>query len=283
MKYKALETKRQFITGKIVVGIDPGKQRHQGAVLDRYGVQLNNFTFKVSYYGYHTILWKKLEAVIAEQDFKDVVFALETSCNLWQTLAHYLHYSGYPVLLVSPLTTYHSRSFISHDFSHTDPKDALLMASNARSGYFDFYRSYSSAINGMHELSMTYCKARRNLLQQRARLQAYMGYVFPEFLQIVNLDTETARYLLKDYFLPEHYLSLDVESVGAQLARISQNQYGTETLKKLQAAASRTIGIIKSDAEVVAGQLAIQTWLSVETHIKTHLDQIKASLIELGG
>ena len=166
-----------------------------------------------------------------KNDYKNLVFALETSCNLWQTLAHYLHFSGYPVLLVNPLSTYHSRPLINHDYSHTDPKDALLVASNAQQGYFDHYRVYSPEINALHELSITYCKLRRNLLQQRARLRAVPGYVFPEFLHIVHLDTDTARYLLQDYFLPEHYLHMDIMSVGHEIAKISQKQYGPWTLK----------------------------------------------------
>jgi transposase len=228
MDYKVLETKRNAIAEKIIVGIDPGKEKHQAAVLNRLGVHQKTFTFKVSSQGYREILWKKLDRVISADGYKDSIFAIETSCNLWQTLAHYLHYSGYAVLLVSPLTTYHSRSFIDHDFSHTDPKDALLMASNARSGYFDFYQVYSPEINAMHELSLTYCKIRKTLQQQRARLRAYIEYVFPEFLSIVNLDTETARYLLENHFLPQHFLSLDVACVGREIAKISQNQYGAD-------------------------------------------------------
>ncbi|RMD66373.1 IS110 family transposase [Candidatus Pacearchaeota archaeon] len=283
MDYKILETKRKAIAEKIIVGIDPGKEKHQAAVLNRAGIHQKTFTFQVNPQGYRVILWKKLDKIIAHEDFKDVVFALETSCNLWQTLAQFLHYSGYPVLLVSPLTTHYSRSFLDHDFSHTDPKDALLMASNARSGYFDFYQVYSAEINAMHELSLIYCKMRKTLQQQRARLRAYIEYVFPEFLRVVKLDTETARYLLKDYFLAHHYLNLDVVSVGRKIAKISQNQYGCQTLEELQKAAKASIGIIKSGPEILAGQLAIESWLAMEAQAKQQQQKVKAALIELVG
>jgi len=128
---------------------------------------------------------------------------------------------------------------------------------------------------------MTYCKIRRTWLQQRARLRAYIGYVFPEFLDIVKLDTETARYLLKQYFLPEQYLHMNIESVGKEIAKISQNQYGVQTLKRLQQAARQTIGIVKDEAEIIAGRLAIDTWLAMEAQAKEQRDQIKATLIEL--
>lgn len=71
----------------------------------------------------------------------------------------------------------------------------------------------------MHSLAIAYSKIRKNLLQQRARLRAYVEYVFPEFFEVVEIDTRTARYLLKRYFLPEHYHALDVEVVGMQIAQ----------------------------------------------------------------
>ncbi|MFQ5640611.1 MAG: hypothetical protein ACE5IR_21745 [bacterium] len=52
MDYKILENKRKSIAEKIVVGIDPGKEKHQAAVLDRLGVHQKTFTFKVSSQGY---------------------------------------------------------------------------------------------------------------------------------------------------------------------------------------------------------------------------------------
>ena len=281
MSYKVLESKRKSIIGKIIIGIDPGKETHQASVLDRFGVHQKSFTFQVNSDGYMKMLIKKLDKIISTDDYKDIVFAIETSCNLWQTLAHYLHYSGYPVLFVSPLTTHHSRSFINHDFSHTDPKDALLIASNARSGYFDFYQTYSPEINAMHELSLTYYKVRKTLQQQRARLRSYIQSGFPEFLKIVSLDPKTARFLLKNYFLPHHYLNMDIESVGRELSKISQNQCGQEILEKLQKAAKTSIGIIKSGPEILAGQIVIECWLNLESISSSQLQTIKTALIKL--
>jgi hypothetical protein len=37
MKMKVLQTKRHFIDGKIIIGIDPSKKKHQAVVLDPKG------------------------------------------------------------------------------------------------------------------------------------------------------------------------------------------------------------------------------------------------------
>ncbi|MCK6463123.1 MAG: transposase [Candidatus Pacebacteria bacterium] len=281
MKYKALQAKKAFVAGKFVAGIDPGKKKQQICLNNPQGLHAQPFRVDNSYSGYHDELWRKLKALLPEESHQDCVFAIETSCNLWQNLAHYLHRTGHTVVLVSPLTTYQSRPLIGHSFSHTDPKDALLMANNAQSGYFDRYQPYDAGINAMHELAMIYAKNRQSLLQHRLRTRAYVEYVFPEFFQVVDLDTVTARFLLKEYFLPQHYLGLDIEVVGAQLAQLSNRQYGVETLRQLKLRAQHSIGIPKSPIEETAGRLALESWITVEEYLRAQQQKILNTLLLL--
>jgi len=186
MKYQALQSKREAIAGKVIIGIDPAKHKHHAAILDPQGVQLgHSFAFDVSCEGYTESLWKKVINILPTCNPESVLFAVETSCNLWRTIAFYLHEQGYTVLLVSPLTTYHTRPMISHDFSRTDPKDALLVASNAQHGYYDQYVQFSPHCNAMHRLSITYTKLRNELAQNRSRLRALVEQVFPELFNVL--------------------------------------------------------------------------------------------------
>jgi hypothetical protein len=163
-----LQNNRRLIDGKTIVGIDPAKLKHQAAVIDAARNQLGkSFSFSVSFDGFTTTLWQKLLQIVPNCNPDTTDFAIETSCNLWITLAFYLHHEGYQVLLVSPLTTYHSRPIVSHDFSRTDPKDAFLVADNAHRGYFDLFQSFSPLSNAMHRLSITYSKLRKDLAQNR--------------------------------------------------------------------------------------------------------------------
>lgn len=236
MQFKSLQAKRQYISGKTVIGIDPAKKKHQVVILDSTGIQLGkSFTFTQDIKGY-TKLWEKVKQNVNKCKPQEVVFAIESSCNLWQNLAFHIHSKGYDVILVSPLTTHHSRPFLNHDFSRTDPKDAHLIASNSRDGYFDHYREFTPQIRALHHLSITYDKLKKNLVQNRNRLRALVERVFPEFVTVLNLDTDTALYLLRHYFLPEHYVDMDIEEVIPQIQRISQKQHGRQTLEQLQQA-----------------------------------------------
>jgi len=277
-----LQKKRQFIKDKIVVGIDPGSKKHQAVILDENGLQLGNtFSFDHDYQGFNEMLWINIKKQIKTNNKNRIVFAIETSCNLWQKLAYYLDSQKFQVLLVSPLTTHRSRPFFNHDFSKTDPKDALLMASNAKDGYFDFYQTYSAHINAMHLFSITYCKLRRNYVQQRTRLRAFVDLVFPEFLTILNLRTNTARYLLTKYFLPKHFINMDIEHEANQIEKISGKQHGKDTLISLQQVAQNSIGIPITLVELLPAKITLDSWLNLLDYFEQQMDFVIKQLVAL--
>jgi hypothetical protein len=97
------QTQREAIAGKIVIGIDPAKDKHQAAVVDAHGNQRGaSYSFPVSATGYGETLWGNMAKVVPSCNAQSVVFAIETACNLWETLAFYLRSRGYAVVFVSP-------------------------------------------------------------------------------------------------------------------------------------------------------------------------------------
>lgn len=280
-KFKALQIKRQFIPQKYVVGIDPAKAKHQAVILDSHGIiSGKSFSFSNSHRGYDNFL-KKVKVQTQDVNDEKIVFAIETSCNLWITLTHFLRSHGYDVLLVSPLTTKHSRPMISHDFSRTDPKDAFLIASNAQHGYFDFYKEYSDQVKGMHALSIAYDKLRKNLVQQRNRIHALLDRCFPEFLKEFPLDTRSSAYLLKKYFLPAHFIALDMETESETLRKLSWGKRGRSYLEKLQKYAVASIGARLDENEEMAERMALDSWLGMQEVIEKQMNAIMKRLIEL--
>ncbi|MFH0991379.1 MAG: transposase [bacterium] len=279
MNHIQLCHKRSQIVGKIIIGIDPAKAKHQAAIIDTSGAQLGkSFSFDVSYEGYTKTLWQKITQLLPTCNCATTIFAIETSCNLWLTLAFYLQHEGYQVLLVSPLTTHHSRPMVNHDFSRTDPKDAFLVGSNARQGFFDFYKDYPPLSNAMHRLSITYCKLRKDLARNRARLRATIEQVFPEFLDVVTPDTHTALYLLKRYLFPGDFLELNLAQEANAIMAISRKQYGLQTLLQLQHHARHSIGVIKTDEECIAERLSVESWISLIETLSVHMERIITTL-----
>jgi transposase len=177
------------------------------------------------------------------------------------------------------VSTKRSRPFFDHDFSKSDPKDALLVASNAQSGYFDFFRDFSDHARAMHQLSLSYDKLRKNLVQNKQRLRDQIQLVFPEFLTVLDSDIDTARFLLHDYFLPRHYLGLDVDKVAAQMEAVSRQQHGKASLHKLMELAQNSVGIPVDEALETAVGLTIRSWITMLETVKRQMDMIMAQLI----
>ena len=146
------------------------------------------------------------------------------------TIAHYLNEKGYTISLIKPLTTYHSRLLMNHDFSKTDPKDAFLVAKNAFEGNYNFYQNFSSEVNELHQLSITYDKLLKDRNKNILRMRSFMDTIFPEYVRFLNLDTKTSVYLLKSYFLPCHFFNLDIEKEAPIITKISNNNYGKPLL-----------------------------------------------------
>lgn len=277
---KHMERKKK-IAGKKIVGIDPAGRKHQAAVLDEQGIQQGkSFMFPVSFEGYEVKLWMELTKILGNYSSENLVFAIETSCALWKTLTDYLTSKGYAVLLVNPLTTYHSRPLMNHDFSKTDPKDALIVATNAQGGNYTAYRLLSSDANRLHRLSITYEKVAKDRQKAVARLRALMEEVFPEYLSCIGVDTKGSLHLLERYFLPEHFQGLKVHEEEKNLWRISNGNHHTPTLLKLQSLANNTIGAnVKGEEEIL--RLALDTWIMQIRQADESLKKIGGAMIDL--
>jgi hypothetical protein len=88
---------------------------------------------------------------------------------------------------------------MNHDFSKTDPKDALIIATNAHGGNYTEYRKFSDEVNRLHRLSIAYEKVTKDRQKAVARLRALMEEVFPEYLPCIGVETKGSLYLLEKY------------------------------------------------------------------------------------
>jgi len=279
--YRKYQDNKRMILGMRVVGFDPAKDTHQVAVVDEEGIQIgNSVSIPVSFRGYNEELWKKLGRMLGTFTPEDVVFAVETSCNLWKTLVVYLSKKGYTVLLVSPLTTYQTRPIMNNDYSKTDPKDALLVADNAKKGHYNQYRTYSPEVNKLHSLCIAYDKLVKDRSRNTARLRALIEEVFPEYLKCINVDIETSLYLLGKYVLPEHFAGMDVKQEAEHIWKLSRGNHGAETLMKIREYAQHSIGVDKTGEEDSV-RLILDSWISQIRQLDKAIENISNKMIGL--
>jgi len=261
MNLHNLETKRHYVSDKFIVGIDPAKQKHQAIVLNPKGIPLgNSFSFKNAYNGFHFKLWQKLNVLTFEVSPENTAFAVEISINYWQKICHYLSEKGYTVLMVRPITTKHERPRLNN-FSRTDPKDALCIASSARQGYFNFYQKYDDEILGIHRLGITYDKLKKQIVIAKQRLRSEVEMLFPEFPAVLRIDTDTARYLLSKYLTAKDFSVINVLYEAIELVAISRNHHGAATLKALKEAAAKSIGLPLDKVSYMAHRISVNMWI----------------------
>lgn len=280
MQFSNLQTKRHFIAGKIVIGIDPSKDKYDAAVIDQHGLlQGKTFTFQNNHEGFQKQLWNCLDERIFQLSKENTVFAIEASCNLWQKLSDYLIGLGFAVVIMNPLSTYKARSLINHNFSKTDSKDALVIANSAREGYFDFYRIHSDSDKALHDLSITYSKLKQSLSQAKLRLRGLIDQTFPEFPKIVRMNTSTALYLLERHITPQEFINANVFETIQGMGKVSRKQKGLATLKELQEAANTSVGLSMDEEQIKAVRLSRDAWISMLRTVLAQMDLIRSQMI----
>ena len=115
----------------------------------------------------------------------------------------------------------------------------------------------------MHRLIITYDKLRRNYVQTCLRIRAFMEQLFPEFFEVLNLDTDTGKYLIKHYFLLGHFIEMYIDEESEKIMKISQQQHGRNTLQKLKELARESIGIPLEPEEIPAARLTLFYWITL--------------------
>jgi transposase len=277
-----LQTKRHFVDGKIIIGIDPSKKKHQAVVLDPKGIPLgNSFAFKNTHEGFHEELWKRLDSIVKKPSPEKIVFAIEGSINFWQKLSYFLYHKGFTVLLVSPMTTKYERRRISRNFSRTDPRDALLVANAARQGYYHFYREFTPETEALHRLAITYDKLRKQLVTAKQRLLSQTDLIFPEFMDVMDIDTDSARYLLSMAMTPQDFRTKISLNEASKMATLSRQHYGHQTVYDLKKAAEKSIGLPLVGSVYVAERLTMNLWLQQILVLKIQMDQILDEMVRL--
>jgi hypothetical protein len=131
----------------------------------------------------------------------------------------------------------------------------------------------------MHQLAITYDKLRKNRAQNRARIRALLDRVFPEFPRILDIDTDTAVYLLRKFLFPDEFLAFDIRTESRAIEKISRRQCGRATLEKLQAAARTTIGIVRQSDERLADCITLDAYLALIDTLELHLHRVLDELI----
>ena len=94
MKLRAYKQKKDFVSGKTIVGIDPAKQHHQASVINHYGLQIGkSFSFPVKFDDFdrkrksYILLYLNILLIILSSPLKPLVIYGKLSLIIYTTKA----------------------------------------------------------------------------------------------------------------------------------------------------------------------------------------------------
>ena len=113
MNFKRVTANKKMVSGKYVIGIDPGDTSHKAIIISPEGIPISKpFGFTVTKKGFAKFE-QMIKKSLPKKERANVVIGMESSCNLWQTFTEYFE-GKYKIVTTSPLTTYFTRIF--HEF-----------------------------------------------------------------------------------------------------------------------------------------------------------------------
>lgn len=179
------------------------------------------------------------------------------------------------------MTTKYSRKCYNRNFSRTDPKDALLVANAARDGYYSLYRVFPPETEALHRLAITYDKLKKHLVTAKQRLLAQTDLIFPEFMDVMDIDTDSARYLLSLAMTPQDFKSRIGLKETLKISSLSRRHFGHQTVLDLREAAEKSIGIPFSDTPYISERLTMNVWLQHILMLKVQMGLVRDEMIRL--
>jgi len=88
MSYKHLQRKKETVSGKIVIGIDPSKNSHQALIPGPERMQIGKtFSFRHSYNGFQNKLLEYIGNYRPDFDTSKIVFTFEIATDIRQNPA----------------------------------------------------------------------------------------------------------------------------------------------------------------------------------------------------
>lgn len=285
-KRETLLQNQDLLTDRFIVGIDPSKKKLEAQITDHTGRPVgNSFTIASSIEGFHRVFFKQIPARLPElsrEQYRDrLVFAIESSCNLWQQFHQYVKEQHCIAVLVSPLATHHGRPSLSGDFSANDSKDALVIAELASRGNYFVLREGDPNAEAMKLLSIEYEKTLSSLQQHKLRLTSQLDLIFPDFRDYLPIDSATARYLLKNYVLASDYAAMDIEKEAAHIWEVSKGHFGRSLLEKLQREGSKSVGLNRVEEAKDVQKMICKNLLLIVECIEKSLQEIREKIISL--
>jgi transposase len=221
----------------LFVGIDVSSKSNVVCALDFYSTKLLTFSVSNNHPGALEMAQRFYDFLTANQQFKTLVFALESTsiysihiANFLSSHEQLLPFQPYVYCLNPKIIANYRKSFIGID--KTDPFDAFIIADFARAGRISTKPWRGSQFLALQRLT----RHRLHLIESLTREKTYMASnIFLKFSELTTLEEEerpfstnygaTASSVLTEFLSIEEIVAMPIEALVAFLCEKGKNRF----------------------------------------------------------
>ena len=227
----------------MIATLDIGKGFHYAYFRSPNGNDITPFPFCNSKKDFDKF-WTRLHQFQTAHNLEDVIIGFESSGPYAEPLFHYLRKKPVKLVQINPMHSKRIKELTGNSPNKTDKKDPRVIADVISLGHALTLVVPEGAAAQLRRLT----QARERTLKKRTaavnQLHDLVFIIFPEFLSIMKgIATKTAFYMLKRYPTPEAIVSLGLESLAAEIKRVSRGRLKRERAEELFNAAQMSIGV----------------------------------------
>lgn len=239
------KTKKVKIINKktMIAALDIGKGFHYAYFRSPNGNDIKPFPFCNSKKDFDKF-WTRLDQFKREHNLEDVVVGFESSGPYAEPLFHYLREKPVKLVQINPMHSKRIKELTGNSPNKTDKKDPKVIADVISLGHALTLVVPEGAAANLRRLTQARERAVKKRTAAINQLQDLVFIIFPEFLSVMKgIATETAFHLIKRYPDTESIVSLGVESLAAEIRRVSRGKLKIERAEELFNAARESVGI----------------------------------------
>jgi len=261
----------------LIVGIDIAKDKHHAFFGTAKGKTLwRRLIFKNNLVGYGRLI-EQVNTLMTQHQLQEVVFGVEPTGNYHKPLAHWLTQTGNQVVLVAGKAVKDNRELLDGRWDKNDTKDSANVADLISQGKCLFYENTEGTFLSLRNLLAVrkQLKKEEHRLRMRIRNGLLVKY-FPEmdchWGNCIGENLAIIRWYLDPRKISETDFNLFVQHVTTTNRGIRQ----VRRLKKIYAAAGKSIGLPVDDAAVFEAEMLVDRFKYVREKSLQTMEQIEA-------
>lgn len=276
----------------MIVTADISKDSHHIYFRSGSGYEQNVFKIDNDYKGFE-LMMIKIKEFQNKHNLSKIFFGFESTGVYAEPLVHFLSYHDIELVQVNPRHVKRTKEISDNSPLKSDKKDPLIIADLIQLGNYLHVIIPKDSVANLRRCSAT----RERLVGLRTQLynilhsQVYL--IFPELINILDLKTNSAMWLLKNHPKPNQIKSLNYPDLLHEMKKISRGMLKESKIRAIFYISHNSIGIIEG-SDVICYEIDLlvdqikglnEKIRQIEDAMKQELQNIKyaESLLSLPG